>query len=78
MPKRYRLVAKGELGARYTTAFDGMVLSPHDGVTEIAGPVADSSHLHTVLERIAALGLTLESLRRLDDEDSRHTCGGDA
>ena len=53
-PPRYRLVVKGELGPRYASAFDGMTFRAHDGETEITGPIIDQSHLHGLLERIAA------------------------
>jgi hypothetical protein len=65
-PTRYRLVVKGELGARYASAFDEMTISAHDGITEITGGIIDQSHLQGLLERIADLGLTLHSLSPLD------------
>jgi hypothetical protein len=52
-PPRYRLVVKGELGPRYASAFDGMTIRAHNGVTDITGPVIDQSHLQGLLERIA-------------------------
>jgi hypothetical protein len=58
----YRLVVAGELGPRYLSAFEGMTLDAHDGITEITGPVRDPAHLQGVLERIAGLGLTLHSV----------------
>ncbi len=67
---RYRVVIEGELGPRYTSAFEGMTVFAHDGRTEITGPIVDSSHLHGVLERIAGLGLTVHSLNPLDSEDA--------
>ena len=63
-----RLIVKGELGSRYASPFRGMVVSAHDGVTEITGDITDASHLHGLLERIARLGLTLQSLTPLDTE----------
>ena len=65
---RYRLVIKGELGARYASAFEEMTVSAHDGITEITGGITDASHLQGLLERIAGLGLTLQSLNPLDAE----------
>ncbi len=61
-PQCYRLVVAGELGPRYRSAFDGMTLSAHDGITEIAGPIIDPAHLQGLLERVASLGLTLRSV----------------
>ena len=71
--QRYRLVVAGELGPRYTFAFDGMTLSAHDGLTEITGPVIDSAHLQGLLERVASLGLTLRSVTPQDTEESDGT-----
>ena len=68
-PTHYRLVVKGELGARYASAFDEMTISAHDGITEMSGRITDSSHLQGLLERIAGLGLTLHSLTPLDTEN---------
>ena len=67
-PHRYCLVVKGELGPRYASAFDGMTLRAHHGETEITGPIIDQSHLYGLLERIASLGLTLDSLTPLETE----------
>ena len=68
-PTRYRLVVKGELGARYASAFEGMTISAHDGITEITGEIIDPSHLQGLLERIAGLGLTLLGVTPLDDKN---------
>jgi hypothetical protein len=65
-PQHYRLVIKGELGRRYASAFQGMEVSAHDGVTDITGLITDRSHLQGLLDRIAALGLTLHSLTPLE------------
>jgi hypothetical protein len=64
--QRYCIVVEGELGARYASAFEGMTVSAHDGVTAIAGSISDPSHLHGVLERIAGLGLRLRSVTPVD------------
>jgi hypothetical protein len=70
-PERYRLIVEGELGARYASAFEGMATSAHDGITEITGPIIDPSHLHSLIERIAGLGLTLRSLAPLEGDSGR-------
>jgi hypothetical protein len=61
-PQHYRLVIKGELGRHYASAFEGMTVTAHDGVTDITGQITDPAHLQGLLERIAGLGLTLHSL----------------
>lgn len=64
--QRYRLIVEGELGTRFASAFEGMTVCAHDGITEITGPVIDPSHLHGLLDRITGLGLTLRSLTPVD------------
>ena len=66
---RCRLVVKGELGPRYASAFEGMTISAHDGITEISGGITDPSHLQGLLERIADLGLALHSVTPLETEN---------
>ncbi len=68
---RYRIVVEGELGARYASAFDGLTISAHDGMTEMTGSIIDQSHLQGLLEQIAGLGLTLHSVTPLDGEDAQ-------
>ena len=69
-PDEYRLIVEGELGPRYTSAFEGMTIFAHDGITEISGPIIDPSHLQGVMDRISGLGLTLRSLAPLNTEDA--------
>ncbi len=75
---RYRIVVDGELGARYASAFDGMTISAHDGMTEMTGSIIDQSHLQGLLEQIAGLGLTLHSVTPLDGEDGAASSGRQA
>ena len=64
----YRIVVAGEPGARCASAFEGMTVCSHDGVTEMTGLIVDPAHLQALLKRIAGLGLTLRSLIRVDAE----------
>ena len=64
--RQYCLIVEGELGARYASAFEGMAVSAHDGITELRGAVIDPSHLQGLLERITGLGLILSSVTSLD------------
>jgi hypothetical protein len=66
--QRYSLVVDGELGPRFSSAFEGMTISAHDGITEIVGSVVDSAHLQGLLERVAGLGLRLRSVTTLETE----------
>ena len=59
---RYRIVVAGELGPRYSGAFEGMTVEPGDGTTALVGRITDQAHLQGVLERIASLGLRLVSV----------------
>jgi hypothetical protein len=61
-PIRYRIVVRGELSERYSTAFEGMSLLAEDGNTVITGLVVDQAHLHGLLDRIGDLGLELVSI----------------
>ena len=72
----YRLVVEGELGARYASAFEGMTVFAHDGITEITGRVIDQSHLQGLLERIAGLGLTLHSVSPLEPDNAEAAAHG--
>jgi hypothetical protein len=65
---RYRLVVEGELGPRYSTAFEGMELHAQEGSTEIVGVIKDQAHLRGMLDRIASLGLNLVSAAPDDDQ----------
>lgn len=66
--QQYRVVVDGELGARYASAFEGMTIAAHDGMTEITGLIIDQSQLQGLLERIAGLGITIRSIAALDTE----------
>ena len=61
-PTRDRIVVRGELSQRYSTAFEGMSLLAEDGQTVITGLVVDQAHLHGLLDRISDLGLELVSV----------------
>jgi hypothetical protein len=61
-PTNYRIVVRGELSQRYSTAFEGMTLEAEDGLTTITGPVVDQAHLHGLLDRVRDLGLELVSV----------------
>lgn len=67
--QQYRVVVDGELGPRYASAFEGMTISAHDGMTDITGSIIDQSHLQGLLERVAGLGLRLRSVTPLDTEN---------
>ena len=63
----YRLVLRGELGARYQYLFNGMELTHSAGTTVLTGQVRDSAQLYGFIERIAELGLELLSLESVSN-----------
>jgi hypothetical protein len=56
---RYRIVVRGRLSDRFTSAVSGMTLEPGDGTTTLVGDVADQAQLFGVLERVRDFGLEL-------------------
>jgi hypothetical protein len=65
--ERYRIVVAGQLGPRYSDAFNGMTVQPLEENTAIVGQIRDQAHLQGVLERIASLGLRLVSVTAEND-----------
>jgi len=68
-PGRYEIRLQGHLADRWTTRFDGMTLTAaSDGVTVLAGTVADQAALHGLLRKVRDIGLPLVSVTRLDPD----------
>jgi hypothetical protein len=66
----YRVVVEGELSNDVERAFEGMSLSRESGKTVLVGTMRDQAQLQAVIQRISDLGLTLLSVRALDDDPS--------
>jgi hypothetical protein len=66
--RTYRVVVAGELGARFTDAFEGMELTVAGGQTEIKGLIIDRARLRALLKQIDDLGLTLVSVSSESDD----------
>jgi hypothetical protein len=66
----YRVVVDGELSNDVERAFEGMSLSRETGRTVLVGTMRDQAQLQAVLQRISDLGLTLLSVRALDDDST--------
>jgi hypothetical protein len=64
----YRIVIRDELSERYALAFEGMEMETKDGQTVLTGKVIDQPHLHGLLDRIGAMGLTLVSVESVPSE----------
>jgi hypothetical protein len=66
--KVYRIVVRGELSARYATAFEGMEMEAASGRTILTGEIIDQPHLHGILDRINGLGLELVRVEAVPEE----------
>jgi hypothetical protein len=65
----YELRVKGRLADRYLKWFEGMSLEYREGDTYIVGPVPDQPALQGMIVTIGDFGLTLQSVRCLDEEE---------
>lgn len=63
----YRLIVRGELGARFAYLFEGMQMERVTGTTVLTGPVRDRAQLHGFIERIEELGLELVSVQQIGE-----------
>ena len=65
----YEIRLQGRLDQRWSTWFDGLILSTDEaGTTTLRGPVTDQAALHGLLARVRDLGVPLISLRRLEND----------
>jgi hypothetical protein len=69
----YEIRIKGELDQHWSAWFDGMTVTHGtNGDTIISGPVVDQAALHSLLNKVHSLNLTLVSVLRIEtDEASR-------
>jgi len=69
-PSVYWIRVKGSLDHKWSDWFDGLTVGQQaDGVTLLAGPVADQATLHGLLAKIRDLGLPLLSVKRIEREE---------
>jgi hypothetical protein len=67
VPTRYEVRVTGHLDQRWSTWFDGLVLTHEpDGTTTLHGNVTDQAQLHGLLAKVRDLGATLLSVTPLD------------
>jgi hypothetical protein len=67
-PARYQLRVDGHLDSHWSARFDDLALRwEDDGTTTLTGLVQDQAQLHGLLAKIRDLGLTLISIRVLDE-----------
>ena len=67
---RYRLVLEGELGPRYSAAFEDMHMESDSGVTVLVGTIEVRAQLHGLLDKIASLGIKLISIEPESDNET--------
>jgi hypothetical protein len=63
---QYEIRVRGRMGQALRGAFAPLEADDGRLETVLHGPVASQAELHVVLERVAALGLELVEVRRLD------------
>lgn len=65
----HQIRIQGQLDQRWSEWFDGFAVAVQsDGTTILTGQIVDQAALHGLLRRIGDLGLTLISLKTLDQE----------
>lgn len=66
----YEIRIRGHLAANWSEWFGGFEIeNTSEGDTLLTGAVVDQTALHSVLQRIRDLGLTLVYVKQLDPED---------
>jgi hypothetical protein len=72
-PKLYRIRLKEHLDKHWEEWFEGMSLRYEGDSTLLEGDVADNSSLHSILNRIQDLNLTIISLEHIQLNSSGNT-----
>ena len=63
----YEIRIKGQLDQHWSAWFDGMTVThATNGDTVISGPVVDQAALHSLLNKVHSLNLTLVSALRVE------------
>jgi hypothetical protein len=65
--RRYRVVVEGGFGPRFRDAFSDLEIEAQGADTALEGEIVDQAQLQGILDRIAALNLTLVSVAKLGD-----------
>ena len=67
----YRFRVSGHLDNHWSEWFEGLAVERQvDGTTVLVGPVVDQAALHGVIIRIRDLGVSLLSMRRVNEDGS--------
>jgi hypothetical protein len=70
-PARYEIQVEGVLGPHWATWFGNLQIENDGRQTTMSGSFTDQAALHRALAKIRDLGLTLNSVRRLDQPGTR-------
>ena len=71
LTSRYQFRVAGHLDAHWAAWFDDLTLTRHDdATTTLTGHVQDQSQLHGLIAKVRDLGLTLISVRVLNDPET--------
>lgn len=74
-PEWWEIRLKGQLDTRWSAWFDGLSLThERDGTTLLAGPIADQTALHGLLQKVRDLGLPLLSVTCTDSGQRAEPC----
>lgn len=72
----YELRVGEHLDDRWSAWFGDLIISRHDdGTCTLAVPGVDQAQLHGILARLRDIGVTLVSLRALDNDDEQGAGG---
>jgi len=72
----HRIRVKGNLDRKWSDWFDGFTISAQaDGTTLLTGPVVDQAALHGLFAKIRDLGLSLLSVKRVEDDSLTQDAG---
>ena len=70
-PARYEIRVEGVLDSRWATWFGNLQIENDGRQTTMSGSFTDQAALHGVLAKVRDLGLTLNSVHRLDQSRRR-------
>jgi hypothetical protein len=74
MEHSYEFCVQGHLDPDWAEWFDDFTLTHRsDGVTVLVGPVVDQAALHSLLNKIRDLGLTLISVNLVDRKYNKYS-----
>jgi hypothetical protein len=65
-PSRYRVVVRGALGTAFVSAFEEFELESHKGETSLTGRIVDQAQLHSLLDRLRDLGISIVSVNPVE------------